>query len=214
MENSLYDRIHRDRLIVILRKMPWQMAASFVEAAYRGGARMFEVTLNSPDALEDICRLRERYDGRAWIGAGTVLDLHSLQEARAAGAEFFLAPDANQELLEYCRKEDLRFLPGVLTPSEVALCLRYGFQLLKLFPAGQMSDHYEKDLWGPFPEAEFVAVGGVRLENAADFIQRGYIGVGIGSRLTAAVPAGDWAAAEAMVAKLVQSLTGAERTIL
>src|SRR5699024_6373784 len=66
----------------------------------------------------------------------------------------------------------------------VSRCLSYGYRTLKLFPASDLPLHYIKSLKGPFPQAEFVAVGGISPENTAEYLNAGYGGVGIGSSLT------------------------------
>ena len=42
---------------------------------------------------------------------------------------------------------------------------------------------YIKSLKGPFPQAEFVAVGGVNETNVSQFLKAGFIGVAAGSNL-------------------------------
>ena len=73
-------------------------------------------------------------------------------------------------MLEYCAKNDIALLPGVLTPTDVAVSLEYGFKTMKLFPAGSMPMSYLKDLKGPFDDTHYMAIGAVnplRLSGAA-----------------------------------------------
>jgi 2-keto-3-deoxy-6-phosphogluconate aldolase len=44
-------------------------------------------------------------------------------------------------------------------------------------------------LAAPFPDARFVAVGGLSVADATDFVAAGAIGVGVGAALDPAVPA-------------------------
>ena len=71
----------------------------------------------------------------------------------------------------------------MLTPTDVAVCLEYGYTIMKLFPAGDMPPSYIKSLKGPFDGTEYVAVGGVDAGNIKTFLDNGFIGVGIGSNL-------------------------------
>ena len=66
-------------------------------------------------------------------------------------------------------------LPGVFTATDVGICLEYGYDTMKLFPAGDMPLGYVKSLKGPFDGTDYVAVGGVNLENIKDFLAAGYI---------------------------------------
>ena len=85
--------------------------------------------------------------------------------------------------MEFCRRYDIPLLPGVLTPTDVAVCLEYGYTIMKLFPAGDMPPSYIKSLKGPFDGTEYVAVGGVDAGNIKTFLDNGFIGAGIGSNL-------------------------------
>ena len=103
-------------------------------------------------------------------------------------------------------------LPGALTPSDVTTCLKYGFSTIKLFPAGNMPKGYIKSLKGPLDETEYVAIGGVNRDNAADFIRQGYLGVGLGSNILPkdAVAIGDWDTASRYVADMLADIKNAK----
>ena len=76
---------------------------------------------------------------------------------------------------------------------------------MKLFPAGSLPKDYIKSLKGPFDGTEYVAVGGVKLENAAGFIEKGFLGVGIGSGLISKeqMEKGNWGEAKDGIASMM-----------
>ncbi|NLD88520.1 MAG: bifunctional 4-hydroxy-2-oxoglutarate aldolase/2-dehydro-3-deoxy-phosphogluconate aldolase [Clostridiales bacterium] len=170
------------KITAILRGMETERAVRYVSALYEGGLRLFEVALNTKDALNQIERLCAEFPG-AIIGAGTVLTPSLASDAVSAGAKFLLSPSTNPEVLEYCASQKIKILPGVLTPTDVSVCLSYGISTMKLFPAGDMPKSYVKSLRGPFDGTEYVAVGGISPENTPEYLKAGYIGVGIGSSL-------------------------------
>ena len=142
-----------------------------------------EIAVNSPEACEQIRILRENFGSGLLVGAGTVTSEDRMQNSLDAGASFFLTPSVSEELLLQFKKLGLPVLPGVLSPSEVSLCLKYDMNIMKLFPAGELPLSYIRSLKGPFNTAEFVAVGGVNAGNMASFFHAGFLGVGIGSSL-------------------------------
>ena len=144
---------------------------------------MFEVAMNSDSAVRQIEIMRERFGGQVYVGAGTVTTPERCRMAWEAGAQFFLTPSATVGTMEFCRKYDIPLLPGVLTPTDVAVCLEYGYPIMKLFPAGDMPSSYIKSLKGPFEDTDYVAVGGVRGDNLHTFFEHGFIGAGLGSSL-------------------------------
>lgn len=74
-------------------------------------------------------------------------------------------------------------LPGVFTPGDVATSLEFGYKTMKLFPAGCAPKGYLKALKGPYDEANYIAIGGVTIDNINDYFKEGYMGVGLASNL-------------------------------
>ena len=202
------DIVSGNPILAILRNVPLEQTLDYAEAAVEGGVRFFEVALNSRDGLEQISMLRRRYGDRCQIGAGTAVTVELAKKALEAGAQFLLTPGTPIDVMEYCGKNRVKLLPGVLTPSEVAVSLEYGYETMKLFPAGSMPLDYVKSLKGPFDEAEFVAIGGVSPQNCREFLASGYLGVGMASNLMPkeAAAKGDWEACSASVREIVDGL--------
>ena len=180
---NMTDMIKKYPACAILRNIPDDILEDYAGAAYQGGIRLFEVAMNTDHAPRQINFLRTALPEDAIIGAGTVLTLKDCHEACTAGASFFLTPSVSEETLNYCRQLSIPIIPGVMTPSDAALSLKYGCRLLKLFPASCMPPNYIKSLKGPFPDTDYIAVGGVSPANLHDFLRQGYIGAGIGSSL-------------------------------
>jgi Entner-Doudoroff aldolase len=175
--------VRENPLLAIMRNVPLEKTVHYAQAAFDGGVKFFEVAMNSPHGAEQITRLAKHFSGKALIGAGTAITVERARKALEAGAMFLLTPSCPVDVLKLCEKERIRFLPGVLTPTDVDVCLQHGFSTLKMFPAGDMPMGYVKSLQGPFDGTEYVAIGGVTPDNAADFIKAGYLGVGLGSNL-------------------------------
>lgn len=199
----------------ILRNIPLNKTIDYADAAIRGGVSFFEVALNSPCALQQIEMLRDKFGEQCLVGAGTAITPELCQQAIATGAQFLLTPGTPLDVLRYCRDHEIALLPGVLTPTDVAVSMEYGYHAMKLFPAGSVPLRYLKDLQGPFDKTQFMAIGGVNAENAVDFLRAGYLSVGLASALMpkAAVAADDWQTCENQVRKIVEHVQ-AERTSL
>lgn len=205
---DMYEIVSRNRLLGILRNIPLEKTLDYAQAAVRGGVAFFEVALNSPHALEQISLLREQLGERCLVGAGTAITVERCRAAMAAGAQFLLTPGTPLDVLSYCAAQKIPLLPGVMTPTDVAVCLEYGYRTMKLFPAGNMPAGYLKDLKGPFDDTHYMAIGGVTPGNIRQMLDQGYLAVGLASSLMPkeAVEAGDWQTCEAYVRELVASL--------
>lgn len=186
--------IKRAGAIAILRRQPSNLVSSVVDALMAGGITAIEVTFDSEGAQELIQTLRKTFGKDLFIGAGTLMTPTQVQQAVEAGADVLLSPHFDGTLVEIAASLGAVMIPGIVTPTEIVQATRTGADILKLFPAGPLGPLYLKDLLGPFHGTSFVPTGGITVDNAADFIRAGAIGVGMGSALVPKheVEAGDW----------------------
>lgn len=175
--------IKETKLIAILRNANPDDVLPIVRTLYKAGVRAIEVTMNSPKALASIDLIANEMKGKVVVGAGTVLDAESARLAILSGATFILSPTVNKETIRMTKKYGVVSIPGALTPTEILEAYEYGGDIIKVFPTTTMGPSYIKDLQGPLPHIPLLPTGGVDLNNVADFIKAGAVGVGLGSAL-------------------------------
>lgn len=168
------------RLLAIIRGSNADDAVATGLALIDEGVRYIEVSLTTPDALRVIEALAA--DGRAHIGAGTVLTEGDVTESVAAGASFLLTP-ALAESVPFAAAQGVPIIAGVFTPSEALAAMRQGATAVKLFPASQGGPGYLKALRDPFPQIPFLPVGGVDAAAAEQYLAAGAFAVGVGGPL-------------------------------
>ncbi len=162
---------------------------SAAEAIRAGGIRAIEVTLNTPGALALIEKASAHFDGSirndhcVAFGAGTVLDASSARAAILAGAQFIVAPTLKAEVIELCRRYSVPVFPGAYTPTEILTAWELGADMVKVFPASIGGPAFIKAIKAPLQQIELIPVGGVTLENTADFLRAGASAVGVGGEL-------------------------------
>jgi len=207
---DMYSVVSKNPLLAIMRNVPLEKTVDYAETVVKGGISFFEVALNSTHGLEQIRMLRDHFGDSCMIGAGTAITVEKAKAALDAGAQFLLTPGTPLDVLEYCSSHDIMLLPGVLTPCDVATALEYGFQTMKLFPAGSMPRSYVKDLKGPFDNTHYMAIGGVSPTNIREFFEAGCISAGLASSLMPkdVVASGDWEKGVAYIQDLVRRATG------
>lgn len=189
-DGSVAGAIRRERLIVVLRRIaPRERLLALVDELVDAGARVFEVTFDAPEAAGDLAAVRERLDDAAapcLVGAGTVLTSGQLHDAREAGADFAVAPVLDRDLLAAALDAGLPFIPGALTPTEIAAAWSAGATMVKVFPASAVGPALVRELRGPLPEIALIPTGGVDGENAAAYLDAGAAAVGIGGAIARA----------------------------
>ncbi len=147
-------------------------AIALADALLEGGLAVAEITFRTPAAAETLAILRDARP-ELLIGAGTLLDVGSLEAAIDAGARFGLAPGFDPEIVETAEKRGLPFAPGVMTPSELGAAVRRGVRLAKYFPAGAAGGPRALEaIAAPFAHlgVRFVPTGGVSLDNMAQWL--------------------------------------------
>jgi 2-dehydro-3-deoxyphosphogluconate aldolase/(4S)-4-hydroxy-2-oxoglutarate aldolase len=185
--------INRTRVMAILRSGD---GASLVEPAlalFAAGISLVEISLTTPGACAAIEQLAARKPDGAQIGAGTVLTVSDVADIAAAGAQFVVTPALADSVAESVRR-GLPVAAGALTPTEVLTAHRAGASVVKIFPASLGGPGYVKALRGPFPDLPLLAVGGVGVTEATQYLRAGARGVGVGSPLVGdALSGGDLA---------------------
>lgn len=182
--SPLAEAIRERRLIAVLRRIEpreWLMAR--VDELVADGIRVFEVTMDGTNAAADLVAVRNKLDGEAWVGAGTVRTLDQVRAAADAGAAFAVGPVLDLPVLEAALRAGLPFVPGAYTPTEVDAAWRGGATFVKVFPGSSLGPSHVRELRGPLPEIETIVTGGVDASNAVAFLAAGAIAVGIGSAL-------------------------------
>src|SRR5690349_3385592 len=145
-------------------------AADLARALARGGIRVIEVTLRTPQALAAIEAIASAVP-EICVGAGTVMSPDDLNLAANAGAAFAISPGATRELLAAGASFRIPYLPAVATASELMTGLAAGFRYFKLFPANVAGGVQAlKGFYGPFPEARFCPTGGINLQSAGPYL--------------------------------------------
>ena len=167
-------------IAVIRLERPVPLAAARAIAA--GGITAIELTLTTPGALDTITALQDSLPD-CMIGAGTVLDAAQARSAVAAGARFCVGPAYAAAVHEVCRGQEVVYLPGAFTPTEILHAHQAGAELIKLFPARSLGAQYLRDLLAPLPSLRLIPSGGVGLADAASWIAAGAAAVSVGGSL-------------------------------
>ncbi len=142
-----------------------RLAETFVAA----GLPVLEITLRTPQALDAIRRMSQ-VPG-AIVGAGTVLNEAQLAQALDAGSRFIVSPGLTNPLALAARDTGVAYLPGIATAADIMRGLDLGLDRFKFFPAEASGGIPAlKALSAPFANVRFCPTGGIRADNAADWL--------------------------------------------
>ncbi|KOY18426.1 bifunctional 4-hydroxy-2-oxoglutarate aldolase/2-dehydro-3-deoxy-phosphogluconate aldolase [Paenibacillus xylanivorans] len=180
---NLTEVLLESRLVAIVRGISRESAQAAGQGMTDGGIRLMEVTLNTADAHDIIADWRARHEGKAYIGAGTVLNVQMAKEAVAAGAQFLVSPNVDLSVIEYAVEHGVEIWPGAMTPTEIVAAYEAGAKVVKLFPMASLGIPYLREIKAPLNHIPLLVTGGATLDNIADYYTAGAAAVGLGSAL-------------------------------
>ena len=186
MQNCI-DAIQEHKIIVIVRGVAKEKLIPLVQAMYDGGIRLVECTYDASGKISDeeiaanIEMLAKAFEGKMYIGAGTVITAKQVELTKKAGGQFIISPDTDTEVILATKQAGLVSIPGAITPTEVKTAHKAGADFIKLFPIDLYGPRYIKILKAPLSNVRVLAVNGITAENMKEYLDAGACGVGIGS---------------------------------
>jgi 2-dehydro-3-deoxyphosphogluconate aldolase/(4S)-4-hydroxy-2-oxoglutarate aldolase len=164
------------------------LCAGITSALYEGGVRILEFTNRGAEALANFRIIRQLVNDKLpgmYLGIGTI---KTEQDARAfidAGADFIISPIVHTGIAAITQSAGLLWVPGCLTPTEVAVAETAGARLVKIFPGSLVGPSYISAIRDIFPDILFMPTGGVDLteESISAWFKAGVVAVGLGSKL-------------------------------
>ena len=156
--------------IKLHRQEDWLAYAS---AMYEGGARVIEVTMTTPGALEAIRTISGEFGRRLLVAAGTVLDIAMVHEVVSHGGSLLVSPTVRPEVIRAAKSLNVPVYSGAFTATECQLAMEAGASMVKVFPARLGGPQYMTNLRMVFPEINLIPSGGITPENAAEYIRCG-----------------------------------------
>ncbi|MFN0161105.1 MAG: bifunctional 4-hydroxy-2-oxoglutarate aldolase/2-dehydro-3-deoxy-phosphogluconate aldolase [Burkholderiales bacterium] len=183
---EVVDRLVKVGVIPVIRYDSADDGAAAIHAALSAGFPTVEITLTMPDAVDLIRDFARRAESHQVIGAGTVWNEADCDRVLKAGARYVVSPGLVPGLGAAVHAGKAAYLPGALTPGEIAAALRDGADMVKIFPASSVGPLHLKSVAAVFPGTRFCPTGSVSADNMEDWFKAGASVVGIGNTLFAA----------------------------
>ena len=169
------------KIVAIIRLDSSDAVFNTAIALKKGGVTAIEITMGTPNALEEISKLAT-CEG-ILPGVGSVVDAKTAAQAIGAGAQYIVTPASKKEIIEVAHQYGKPVLSGALTPTEILQAYEWGADIIKLFPAATFGLPYFKAVKAPMPYIPIMPTGGVTIENAAEWLENGAVCLGVGSTL-------------------------------
>ena len=170
---SIIRTLEKFKVIPVIAIEDAGKALYLADALMEGGLPLAEITFRT-DAAAKVISVLSKKRPELLVAAGTILTIDQLKQARDYGALFGVAPGVDIKIIEEALKLGFPFIPGIMTPSEVSVCLNHHLSLLKFFPAESAGGvKHLKSIIAPFAHTgvKFTPTGGVNKENYKTYLE-------------------------------------------
>ena len=180
--------IHEQKLLPLFYNDDAEISIAILRSLYDAGIRTVEYTNRGDNALKNFSEMRkavkEGMPGML-LGIGTIKTKEQAIDYIRSGADFIICPTINAEVASVTHGAGLLWIPGCLTPTEIATAEIEGATIVKIFPGNILGPAYISSIQELFPRIKFMPTGGVEAEekNLRSWFNSGVVAVGMGSKL-------------------------------
>jgi len=165
-----------------------EVTLEVLRALYRAGIRTVEYTNRGEAALANFKAMRSVCDAELkgmYLGVGTIKNGEQAQAFIDAGAHYIISPGLVPSVAAVADKNNMLWVPGCMTPSEIIAAENLGATFIKLFPGNMLGPEFMSTIKELFPGLIFMPTGGVDTtkENMGAWFKAGVVAVGMGSKL-------------------------------
>jgi 2-dehydro-3-deoxyphosphogluconate aldolase / (4S)-4-hydroxy-2-oxoglutarate aldolase len=187
-KNELLKLIPEQGVLPLYFYKDTEVSIEVLKALYNAGIRAVEYTNRGEAALQNFKKMREVCDKELkgmYLGVGTIKNASMAQTFIDAGANYIICPGLIEEVATVADKNNMLWVPGCMTPSEIICAENMGAKMIKLFPGNILGPAFMSAIKELFPGLLFMPTGGVDLdkENISGWFKAGVCAVGMGSKL-------------------------------
>ena len=184
---TLLDGMQETGLIPVFNHTRIEVAKKVLDACYEGGVRVFEFTNRGENALDvfgELAAYARQYDD-LYLGIGTIFSKDDAHRFLDKGAKFIVSPALIPEIAHFANQNDVLWVPGCGTVTEIYQALQLKAMLIKVFPGTVLGPGFIKSVKAVYPKVPIMPTGGVKPteENLSAWFSSGVCCVGMGSQL-------------------------------
>jgi len=164
------------------------ISVNVMKALYTAGIRSIEYTNRGEKALSNFKALKKVCETELKdmvLGVGTIKNGEMAQTFIDAGTDYIICPGLVESVANVADKNNMLWIPGCMTATEIIKAETMGARLVKLFPGNVLGADFMAAIKDLFPGLLFMPTGGVDTtkENINSWFQAGVCAVGMGSKL-------------------------------
>lgn len=178
------NQLLNEKVIAVIRAENKEEGYRLAKAIIRAGIKAIEITYTIKHAGQLIADLREEFGEDILLGAGSVLDKDTCQNAIQQGAKYIVSPIFDIDIANFCYEKNIPYIPGCMTVTEMMHAMKHHASIIKLFPGSHFEPKFIQSIKAPIPDIKVMVTGGVNALNIKEWFKNGADMVGIGGGIT------------------------------
>ena len=182
MNENLINKLAEQKILPIIRRKDPNEVIETVNALVKGGIRIVEINVESPEIYSAIKKVSDKVT----VCAGGIITSIQANAAILAGAKLLSSPIFHMNLVKLAKDKHIPYIAGTSTANEAYQAWKARVPLIKIYPITAMGGvSYVENLLRPMPFLNVLPQGNVKLSEVKDYINAGCSVVGVGRDLFA-----------------------------
>lgn len=186
-DDEVLQKLRSTGLIPVFNHNNPDVSKQVLKACYDAGLRLFEFTNRGQNAFEvfrELAAYAAHFNDLV-LGIGTIFTRADAIKFHDFGARFVVSPALVSEMAVINDIDEMLWVPGCGSVSEVYRAHQLGARLIKVFPGNVLGPDFIKSVKDVLPGVSLMPTGGVspNRENLAAWFNAGVSCVGMGSQL-------------------------------
>jgi 2-dehydro-3-deoxyphosphogluconate aldolase / (4S)-4-hydroxy-2-oxoglutarate aldolase len=214
-KQTIFDLIPQQGILPLYFNKDTEVSIEILRALYRAGVKSVEYTNRGEAALTNFAAMKKVCEAEMkdmYLGVGTIKNAEMAQQFVDVGADYLISPGLVESVAAVADKNDMLWVPGCMTPSEIIKAETLGAKFIKLFPGNLLGPDFMSGIKELFQGLKFMPTGGVDTtqENLSGWFKSGVCAVGMGSKLISKqlMEAKDYAAIERDTKAVIETIKG------
>lgn len=182
MNENLINELAKQKILPIIRKKNSKEVIDTVNALVKGGIKIVEINVESPEVYNAIKEVSDKVT----VCAGGIITSIQANAAILAGAKLISSPIFHMNLVKLTKDKHIPYIAGTSTANEAYEAWKARVPLIKIYPITAMGGvSYIENLLRPMPFLNILPQGSVKLSDVKGYINAGCPVVGVGRDLFA-----------------------------
>jgi len=186
-QNLILEKLHKTRLLPLFNNDDANVSKKLIDALTSASLNVIEFTNRGTDAKNIFPELITYVENKTEVDLG-IGSIKSTEEAKLfidLGAKFIVSPFLDEEIGKTCENNEVLWIPGCGTLSEMIRAEKIGAELIKLFPGSVYGSRFISSVLAPCPWLKIMPTGGVTTDqdNIKNWLDAGAFCLGMGSNL-------------------------------